>query len=52
MKDENRNGFCKYGNQFIYQYLNLKDRTVDNIIKAVVEDINSFRSIVGRNDAD
>ena len=52
MKDEYRNGFCKYGNQFIYQYLKIKDRTIDNIIKAVVEDVNNFRSIVGRNNSD
>lgn len=52
MKEEYRNGFCKYGNQFIYQYLNIKDRTIYNIITAVVEDVNNFRSIVGNYDAD
>lgn len=52
MKDEYRNGFCKYGNQFIYQYLNINNRSIDDIIKAVVEDVNNFRSIVGTNDSD
>lgn len=52
MKDEYRNGFCKYGNQFIYQYLKIKDRTIDNVIKAVVEDVNNFRSLVGTNDSE
>lgn len=40
------NGFCKYGNCFIYQYVVIDDNvTVGTIIKAIVEDIRYFMSI-------
>lgn len=49
---EIQNGFCKYGNCFIYQYLKIDNKLIDDIVKAVVEDINKFRSIISKNNAD
>lgn len=41
--DKKLDGFCKYGNNFIYQYVKIdKDVTVDTIIKAVADDIRYF----------
>lgn len=55
-KDEDskkiQNGFCKYGNCFIYQYIKIDNKLIDDIVKAVVEDVNKFRSIVSTIIAD
>lgn len=47
-----QNGFCKYGNCFIYQYLKIDNKLIDDIVNAVVDDMMNFRSIVGTNIAD
>lgn len=54
-KDGNRewrDGFCKYGDCFIYQYLKIENRSIDDIITSVLEDINNFRSIIGTDATD
>lgn len=50
--EDSQSGFCKYGNCFIYQYLKIEGKSIGDIVKAVVEDVNNFRSIVGKDDAD
>ncbi|MDE6277017.1 MAG: hypothetical protein K2M06_02815 [Muribaculaceae bacterium] len=46
--NENRlNGFCKFGNRFIYQYVRIDENVkIGTIIKAVVQDVIYFRSIL------
>lgn len=39
-KDNEQNGFCKFGNWFIYQYVEIEDSTtVKSVAKAVIKDI-------------
>lgn len=41
-----QNGFCKYGNSFIYQYISIKNQSISEIIDAVISDIEKFRSLI------
>ena len=44
-EDKHLNGFCKFGNGFIYQYVKIdKNVSVGTIINAVVSDVEYFRS--------
>lgn len=55
-EEKKLNGFCKFGNRFIYQYIKIDDNvTVGTIIDAVISDIKYFLSLsgsIGTNVAD
>lgn len=39
-KDQSQNGFCKFGNWFIYQYVEIgKFTTIESVVAAVINDI-------------
>lgn len=48
-KNNKLDGFCKFGNTFIYQYIKVDDNVkVGTIIDAIISDINHFRSLVNK----
>lgn len=55
-EDQEQNGFCKYKDWFIYQYVPISDDTeVEKVVTAVIQDIRLFidlKGIIGNGVAD